>query len=246
MARRLLRWLLVLGYLGLLTAVLGLTASASFSRFVRRGAIPAPDLVGLPLAEASTSLEESGLVMRRAEDKDRYDEEIAAEHVVQQDPRAGGFVKQGGKVEVVLSRGPQVVTVPDVTAQSVQAAQAALVASGLVVGERIRVRWPGGVPGTVVRQQPPAATGAARGSAVDLLVSIDDPQRTYVMPDLVYRRAEAVRAALERRGFRFGSVKYENYEGVEEGVILRHTPLPGHPLRPSDSITLVVAVRDDT
>jgi serine/threonine-protein kinase len=246
MARRLLRWLLVLAYLGLLTVVFGITAYASFSRFVRRGAIPAPDLVGLPLVEASSLLEESGLVMRRAEDKDRYDEDIEAEHVVQQDPRAGGFVKQGGKVEVVLSRGPQVVTVPDVTSQSLQAAQAALLASGLAVGERIRVRWPGGAAGTVVRQDPLPSTGAARGSSVDLLVSIDDPRHTYVMPDLVARRAEAVRAALEAQGFRFGSVKYENYEGVEEGVILRHTPLPGHPLRPSDSITLVVAVRDDT
>ncbi|HVS62953.1 MAG TPA: PASTA domain-containing protein [Thermoanaerobaculia bacterium] len=246
MARRLLRWLLVLGYLGLLCAVFGLTAYGSFSRFVRRGAIPAPDLVGLPLAEASSLLEETGLVMRRAEEKDRYDEEILAGNVVAQDPRAGGFVKSRGKVEVVLSRGPQVVSVPDVTSQSVQAAQAALVASGLAVGERIRVRWPGGAPGTVVRQDPLPSAGAARGSAVDLLVSIDDPHQTYVMPDLVYRRAEAVRAELEARGFRFGSVKYENYEGVEEGVILRHTPLPGHPLRPSDSITLVVAVRDDT
>lgn len=246
LVRRLRRWLLLLVYLGLLTTIFGLTAYASFSRFVRRGAIPAPDLVGLPLGEASTLLVDSGLVMRRSEEKDRHDEEILEGHVVQQDPRAGGFVKQGGKVEVVLSRGPQVVTVPDVTSQSVQAAQAELVASGLSVGERIRIRWPEGASGTVVRQQPPAAAGAARGSAVDLLVSIEDPQHTYVMPDLVYRRADAVREALSRRGFRFGSVKYESYEGVEEGVILRHTPLPGHPLRPSDSITLVVAVRDDT
>ena len=246
MARRLLRWFLVLCYLGLLSAVFGLTAYGSFSRFVRRGAIPAPDLVGLPLVEAASLLDESGLEMRRVEDEDRYDEQIAAGSVVQQDPRAGGFVKQSGRVEVVLSRGPQVVTVPDVTAQSVQAAQAELVAAGLTVGERIRLRWPGGASGTVVHQRPLPAVGAGHGSAVDLLISIDDPARTYVMPDLVERRADPVRASLETMGFRFGSVKYESYEGVEEGVILRHTPLPGHPLRPSDSITLVVAVRDDT
>jgi eukaryotic-like serine/threonine-protein kinase len=246
MARRLLRWLLVLAYLGLLVVVLGMTSYASFSRFVRRGAVPAPDVVGMPLAEAESLLADAALRVRRAEEKDRFDEEIEAGHVVQQNPGAGGFVKQGGKVEIVLSRGRQEVTVPEVTSQSAQSAQAELIAAGLTVGERIRVRWAGGAPGTVVRQQPLPGTGATHGSPVDLLVSIDDPAETYVMPDLVYRRADAVRAALERHGFRFGSVKYESYEGVEEGVILRHTPLPGHPLRPSDSITLVVAVRDDT
>ncbi|HVS12507.1 MAG TPA: PASTA domain-containing protein [Thermoanaerobaculia bacterium] len=246
MARRLLRWLLVLAYLAVLATVLGLTSYASFSRFVRRGAIPAPDVVGLPFAQAESLLADAGLRPRRAEDKDRFDEEIDAGHVVHQNPGAGSFVKQGGKVEIVLSRGRQVVRVPEVTAQSLQSAQAELIAVGLTAGERIRVRWAGGAPGTVVRQQPLAGVGAAHGSAVDLLVSIDDPAATYVMPDLVYRRADPVRVALERRGFRFGSVKYESYEGVEEGVILRHTPLPGHPLRPGDSITLVVAVRDDT
>ena len=61
------------------------------------------------------------------------------------------------------------------------------------------------------------------------------------MPDLVYRRYEAVRQSLQAGGFRFGSVTFEPYEGVAEGTILRQQPLPGHPLRRSDAISLVVA-----
>ena len=50
------------------------------------------------------------------------------------------------------------------------------------------------------------------------------------MPDLVYRDYEQVRPYFEQLGFRFGSVKFERYEGVAAGVILRQFPLPGHPL----------------
>ena len=38
-----------------------------------------------------------------------------------------------------------------------------------------------------------------------------------------------------------GTVKFEPYEGILDGTILRQTPLPGHPLRRRDVISLVVA-----
>ncbi|HEX2224617.1 MAG TPA: PASTA domain-containing protein, partial [Thermoanaerobaculia bacterium] len=66
----------------------------------------------------------------------------------------------------------------------------------------------------------------------------------WVMPDLVYRDYEDVRRAFEARGFRLGSIKFERYEGVAEGVILRQYPMPGHPVTKRDSISLTVATAD--
>ncbi|HUP22499.1 MAG TPA: PASTA domain-containing protein [Thermoanaerobaculia bacterium] len=245
MGRRLLRWLLYLCYAGLLFAVLGLASYLSFSAFVRGGAMPVPDIVGLPLEEASAMLDRAGLRMRRVETEDRFDEKVPAEHVVQQDPSAGSAVKQGGRVRVILSRGHELVQVPDLAGQTVRAAQAQLAVSGLSLGRVARVFWTGGEPGTVALQAPLAGASVSPTASVDVVVSIEDRGSTYVMPDLVARHAEAVRRHLESRGFRFGSIKYEPYDGVEEGVILRHTPLAGYPLRRSDSITLVVATHED-
>jgi beta-lactam-binding protein with PASTA domain len=61
------------------------------------------------------------------------------------------------------------------------------------------------------------------------------------MPDLVYRDYEQVRRFFEARGFKLGSVKFEPYENVPAGVVLRQFPLPGHPLARRDVISLVVA-----
>ena len=60
------------------------------------------------------------------------------------------------------------------------------------------------------------------------------------MPDLAYRNLESVRHFFERRGFRLGSIKFEPYEGLSPGVILRQYPLPGHLLARQDVISLVV------
>ena len=61
------------------------------------------------------------------------------------------------------------------------------------------------------------------------------------MPDLVYRSYDRVLNFFESRGFRIGSVKYEPYEGIEPGVVLRQFPLAGHRLARDDVISLVVA-----
>jgi beta-lactam-binding protein with PASTA domain len=61
------------------------------------------------------------------------------------------------------------------------------------------------------------------------------------MPDLVDRDYQTVRGFLELHGFRVGSVKFEPYEGVSESLVLRQFPLPGHPLRLGEVISLVVA-----
>jgi beta-lactam-binding protein with PASTA domain len=64
------------------------------------------------------------------------------------------------------------------------------------------------------------------------------------MPDLVYRDYEAVRPYFEQLGFKLGNVKFERYEGVAAGVILRQFPLPGHPVSRDEAISLVVATAD--
>jgi serine/threonine-protein kinase len=233
-------------YAGLLVAIVGFTSYFSFSRFVSRGALAAPDLIGVPLDVATERVEAMGLRVRHLEREDRFAETMPAGLVLQQDPVPGSLVKQGGKVEVVLSRGRQLVTVPDLSGDAIQAAQTELAAAGLLLGRRERVFWPGSEVGTVVQQSPAAGASIDQSSAVDLLLSLEDPTRTFVMPDLVYRQVAEVRRFFDRRGFRFGSVKYEPYEGVEGGVVLRHTPLAGHPLRQHDVITLVVATDSES
>jgi serine/threonine-protein kinase len=144
-------------------------------------------------------------------------------------------------VEIVLSRGPLQLVVPDVRGQAVQAAQVTLAAAGVPLGRTLNVYSDAQAPGLVVLQDPPAGTRVESATAVHLFLALDNPGAVWVMPDLVYRGYDDVRVFFASRGFRLGSVKFEPYEGIAAGVVLRQFPLAGHPLRQRDTIALVVA-----
>jgi len=229
-----------LTYVVLLLVIFTFAGYFSFNLFVRSGVTQVPELVGLPEAEIEGRLIDHGLILRRLWASDRFDDEMPAGHGLQQSPRSASLVKRGAAVEVVVSLGPERLTVPLIEGQALQAAQVTLTASGLSIGRVFNVVSRGTTPGTVVLQAPPAEAQAGRGSPVDLFLSSASRHGTFVMPDLTYRNFERVRHFFERRGFRLGSVKFEPYEGISPGIVLRQYPLSGHQLRRQDVISLVV------
>jgi len=232
-ARRLAQ-LFVLGTLFVVSAYL------AFSFWVRRGATAVPAVVGASEEAARATLLEHGLAFRLA-DFGRFSDQIREGHVYETRPAAGSYVKRGAEVEVVLSRGEQRVVVPDLTGKARTAARLTLEGEGLAEGATLEVFSTRGPAGTVVAQDPSPGVEALAGTPVTLLVARAASAPAWVMPDLVARRYEPVRASLEAGGFRFGSVAVEPYEGALPGTILRQTPPPGHPLRREDAISLVVS-----
>lgn len=231
-------------YAGFVAVVFVAASYLAFNLFVRSGVTPVPEVVGMPLASAQARLRERALEMDR-EAGERYDDEVAAGHVLRQAPAGGSLVKRGSTVEVAVSLGPRVVSVPDLSGSALPAAQVTLAAAGLTVGRTIGIYSQDAQPGTVVDQLPAPGSRAGNAEAVNLFLSRGDPAAVFVMPDLIYRDYEQVRRFFERRGFRLGSVKFESYEGIAAGVVLRQFPLAGHPLRRREVISLVVAGGDE-
>lgn len=244
MLRKVLRVAGFLAYLLLVVLVFGLAAYSAFNLFVRSGATRTPELVGRSIDEARQLLRDQGLELR-VEEEGRYHDRIPVEHVIQQSPGEGSLVKRGSPVVVVPSRGPQRVPVPDLGGQGLQSAQVLLAAAGLGLGRTVEVFDSETAPGLVVAQSPAPGKTVAPGATIDLILAREGSAQAFVMPDLVYREYDAVRSFFERRGFRLGSVKYERYEGIRPGIILRQYPLAGHPLGRQDTIALVVAAEGE-
>ncbi len=234
-------WIL---YAGFVAAVVVAASYLAFNLFVRSGVTAVPEVEGLMLATAEARLKERALIMDR-EAGERYHDDVPAGYVLRQSPAPGSLVKRGGRVSVSVSLGPQVVAVPDLDGAALPAAQVTLAAAGLTVGRTVGIYSHDSQPGTVVDQSPKPGARAGSAATVDLFVSSGDPSSVFVMPDLVYRDYEQVRRFFERRGFRLGSVKFESYEGIGAGVVLRQFPLAGHPLSRREVISLVVASGDD-
>jgi serine/threonine-protein kinase len=245
MPSRAVRGLGLVAYALLLLAVFTLSAYFSFSLFVRSGATRMPDVVNLPRSEAGEALADRGLRLAKVVEPGRYDEKVPAGRVVRQNPEGGTWVKRGSGAVLVLSLGPRRVMVPVLTGRSVPEAQAAISGAGLALGHILGAFAPARTPPNQVIEQDPAPEEAAPpATAVDLLVALPEAGERYLMPDLIYRNYEIVRPSFERQGFKFGSVRFERYEGVAAGVILRQFPLPGHPVSRDDAVSLVVATAD--
>lgn len=241
MLRKLLRGLTLAAYAALVAAVFLLAAYTSFSLFVRSGVTTVPDVRGLTRAEAGRVLTDQGLRVRAGEGAGRYDDEVPLGRVRGQTPTARTLVKRGSGVELELSLGPQRIEVPPLAGKGVPAAQVTLTALGLGVGRVLHAFEVRRGPGTVVAHHPATGVAARPQTPVDVVLALPTPAERFLMPDLVYRRYEDVAPFFRRQGFRFGSVKYERYEGVAAGTILRQFPLPGHPVTRRDSVSLVVA-----
>lgn len=244
MLRRLLSGLGLVAYLLLVLVVFVAAGYFAFSFFVRSGVMTVPDLTGMTRAEAADLVAGLGLTLRRAQGGGRYDDKVPVGHIVRQTPDPSTVVKRGSSVEVVLSLGPRRVKVPELAGKALPAAQVTLSALGLEVGSILGAFDARRPPGAVMEQDPDAGEDVPPASPVNLLLAMAAPGRRYVMPDLVYRHLDPVRQYFEEHGFRFGSVKFERYEGVAAGVILRQFPLPGHPLTVGDPVSLVVATAD--
>jgi eukaryotic-like serine/threonine-protein kinase len=242
--RKLLRRLGLLGYALVLAGLFAVVGYETFSLFVRRGVTPVPDVAGLERREAEARLADQGLTLRVRAGGERYDETVPAGKILQQSPPAGSLVKRGSPIEVLVSLGPELVVVPDLRGKALRAAQVTMTAAGLTLGSTASIYSTSGIPGTVVEQDPQPGSRVGRSTLMRLFLCREGLTRTFVMPDLVYRNYEEVKSFFERQGVRLGSVKFEVYEGVRSGVVLRQFPLAGHPLRQEDVISLVVATTE--
>jgi len=215
-------------------------------RFVQHGAsISVPQLTGLTWTEAEERCGRLGLEVQ-VEDR-RYSEGIPSDRVLSQFPEAGSTVKPGRTVRVHLSLGIREVTIPDVRGMTLRQATLQLENANLRVGRvgRIYEENESASAGQTVRaMRPGAGAPATTGGKVDLLVAVGGNPEPLLMPDLVGRALDEVRALVERRGFRVGRVSYRSRPGVYPGTVLEHHPLPGSLILQGETIDLVAATPD--
>lgn len=138
-------------------------------RYTAPKEVEVPDVVGRSRLEAEQTLNRLKLGLRVA--REEYSSDVPQGHVVRTEPAAGMKVKEGRLVSVVLSRGADMVTVPDVTKTSLERAKGILTKIGLIPDE-VREVYNGAVPeGYVCGQSPRALTRAMKGTHVALQIS---------------------------------------------------------------------------
>jgi serine/threonine-protein kinase len=121
-----------------------------------------PDVTGLPVADAEAAITGAGLVVGTAEPE--FNDDVPADHVISATP-ATDPVRPGDTIVITVSKGPDLVEVPNViTGQTIAQAREQLEALGFSVTSNV----PGFLEGAVVAsvQSPAAGEKLKRGSEV--------------------------------------------------------------------------------
>ncbi|MFH9888432.1 Stk1 family PASTA domain-containing Ser/Thr kinase [Streptomyces luteogriseus] len=110
-------------------------AGTAVALVVSKGApIDIPDVTGSDEADARSELTEAGLKVKIAAERVTSSEYDKGQ-VVRQTPESGGRAAEGDTVTLTLSKGPEMIEVPDVVGDSVDDARQALEGAGFEVDE---------------------------------------------------------------------------------------------------------------
>ncbi len=128
--------------------------------------VDVPDVTGEDPADARAELEEAGLKVKIA--SARVNSEFDAGQVAQQSPAEGKQAAEGDTVTLTLSKGPEMIEVPDVVGDNVDDATAELKAAGFEVDED---RGLLGLFGdTVKKQSVEGGETAPKGSTITITI----------------------------------------------------------------------------
>src|SRR4051795_10011268 len=132
--------------------------------------VQVPSVVGQDKAVATGALQDKGFSVTASpvtsnQPKDR---------VISQNPSAGATVDKGSRVTLLVSKGPEKVTVPSVVGQAEPDAKATLRGVGFKVTV-VKQESTTATPGNVTRQSPPGDSKAIKGSTVTIYVAKPPP-----------------------------------------------------------------------
>ena len=131
--------------------------------------VAVPDVTGYDAGMAQQILTAAGLTVGRTDSVQAPN--VAPGLVVITRPPANSVANPGTGIVLVINRGAPTISVPDVVGMSLSDARDRIEGAGLAVGAVTRRRVSGASPGTVIGQQPAAASLAAPGLVVDLIVA---------------------------------------------------------------------------
>jgi beta-lactam-binding protein with PASTA domain len=195
-----------------------------------------PDFGKVTAAEAVRLLGALGLTGTVEE---VYDEEVPQGDIVGSVPATGARAVPGQSVKVLVSKGPEPRTVPDLVGQPSAEAFVALGRAELEVGRVVRRETAGAEPGTVVSTSPEGGATAPRGFPVQVVVAAEPG--SVDVPDLVgFTQASATRIASDL-GLKV-SVRTEAVTAGDRraGRVISQSPVANSPSSPGGSVTITV------
>ena len=194
-----------------------------------------PETTGRTLADVQADLDALGL---RTQVEEEFSDDVDTGSVTRSDPEGGSSVHKRAEVQLYVSKGVDMKTVPELTGKSQDEAQRSLTEVGLTVGA-ITDAYSEDVPqGQVISQSVAAGTSLAHDSAVDIVLS--KGRQPLTVPTLSGLSASAAKSAIEDLGLVAAPTDAYS-DTVAEGQVISQQTREGSTLHRGDSVAYTVS-----
>ncbi len=193
-----------------------------------------PDLVGQTQAAATAALEQLGLVVLITQ---QTSADAPPGEVIAMRPNPGGEVPTGTTIELQISAGPNLVTVPDVQGADGGDATAQIEVLGLLVSI-VEDSSDSVAVGHVISQAPSGGVGVKAGSTVTLTIS--KGKQTGTVPNITKMDITNAQNTLIAAGLVLGSETQAN-DAAPVGQVISQDPAAGTILPQGGFVNVVVS-----
>ena len=225
--------------LALFTILFFLTDDLIMPRYVQQGkTTKVPNVLGLSAEEAMKILSDSGLVGKKAEE--RQDKQYPIGTVAMQNPIPGYEVKFGRGIYLTISGGEPQALVPMLQGRSVRDAAFALERVGLSLGS-IRYEVSAEFPvNTIIQQTIPESTTVAVGTNVSVTISQGPSKEQVPVPEVVKKTLTEGEKLILQAGLKIGNIVFQENPDLLPNTILEQMPRAGEMAASSQAVDLVV------
>lgn len=181
-----------------------------------------PDVSGMSEDEAQKKLTDEGF---KPTSEFQYDDNVAEGNVISTTPAAHSKAAKDTQVKMIVSKGAQKKTVPDVRGKSEADARSEIQAAGLTVGSTSTQHDDSVAKGNVISQSVTPGKKVSAGTAVNLVLSSGSDKVS--IQNFAGKDEEELLSWASQNGLNASKQKDEYSSNYEEGTIISMSPASG-------------------
>ena len=226
--------------IGIVVAIVAALAVIAIGVFACSGMFasgePIPDVKNKTVEEATQILEDDGFKVGKQTEV--FDDSIESGYVVGTDPKAGDKREKGSTVNLLVSKGAEEITVPDLKNKTRDEAEKLLKEAGLEGKAGTPENSDEFEKDRIISQNPESGTKIAKGQTVTYVVSLG--KGNVEVPDVRGYSEGDARASLENAGLNV-TTSESTSDSVEAGLVISQNPSQGSSVAKGTTVNITVS-----
>jgi beta-lactam-binding protein with PASTA domain len=237
--KKMLKLATIVGIILLYSLILIFSVFFTMKSLIKGEETEAPNLMGKSLEQAQEIAKKQKVYLKRIDGN--YDRHYDPLTVINQAPDPGVRIKERSYITVFVTSDVVDVIVPDLVGYDLDDCEKLLSENNLrkryvsyMDAEDVPVDF-------VIAQSYPPGARVPTGTEIDILLSRGSKEKSYIMPDVIGKKADDVKMYFQMRSLKV-LTNQVYYPGLQPGLVVKQYPLSGYPINAKARISIGVSI----